>query len=57
MNKNLTTATKACNIVGGAILISSFFVSDNRKAVNMRIAAVGIFAAGWGIRIYNIVKS
>jgi hypothetical protein len=47
---------KILNIAGGVALVSSFFIKDNKKAVNTRWAALGLFGAAWISRITKISK-
>lgn len=55
--KNLAIATSVLNITGGALLVGSFFMKDNNKAVNYRWAALGAFTLAWGVRVYKVAKS
>ncbi len=49
-----TTSEKinaVCTISAVLLFASSFFVVDNRKAVNRRWISLGLVAAGWGVEV------
>jgi len=39
--------------IAAVLFVSSFFVSDNKKAVKMRWAALGSFAVARGVVMYQ----
>ncbi len=47
---NLDRIALTTQIASGLILISSFFTEDNKKAVNRRWVALGLFASGFVIK-------
>ncbi len=49
--KPLKVITTGAQIVSGLMLISSFFVKDNDKAVKRRWNSLKIFGAAWGVEI------
>jgi hypothetical protein len=52
----MTKVQKVGYIVSGALLISSFFVKDNKKAVNRRWWAVGVFGGVWAYELISRKK-
>lgn len=50
MNKTVNTIGRIAQIVAVPVLISSFFVEDNKKAVNLRWLALGLYVGGTGAR-------
>lgn len=52
-NKNLSLVMTALNVAGGLLLVSSFFVKDNDKAVKRRWIGLGALGLGWGVQLAN----
>lgn len=46
----LTIGLAGAGLIAG---VTSFFVKDNEKAVNRRYWALGLFAASYGLELYN----
>ena len=53
--KTITTIGNILQISSLAIFASSFFVEDNKKAVNRRYFSLATFGAGYGIFLYGKV--
>ncbi len=51
MGKAINISIGLLNITSAALFVSSFFVEDNKKAVNMRWGALGALALSWGVKV------
>lgn len=49
----MTGIQKIGYIASGALLVSSFFVKDNKKAVKRRWWAVGVFGGTWAYELIS----
>lgn len=47
------TPVNVLDTIAAVVFVSSFFVSDNKKAVKMRWVALGSFAVARGIVMYQ----
>lgn len=52
-NQTLKIVNITLNVVGAGMLVSSFFVKDNTKAVKRRWQSVGVLGIAWGLRIID----
>lgn len=43
----------ALQIISIPVFLSSFFVTDNKKAVKRRYTSLAMFGAGWGMELLN----
>lgn len=51
MKKALSIAALVTDVTAAGLFVSSFFVTDNKKAVKRRWIALGLVGVGFGLRI------